>query len=81
MRILVTGGLGAVGVPLTQELRGRGHEVWVSDRAHHHEPRDAHEVRDRHLRPVQHRHRIRVQGWAGLHVGTAFSITRRILGI
>jgi len=41
MRILVTGGLGAVGVPLTQELRGRGHEVWVSDRAHHHEPQYA----------------------------------------
>lgn len=34
MRILVTGGLGAVGVPLTRELRGRGHEVWVADRLH-----------------------------------------------
>lgn len=34
MRILVTGGLGAVGAPLTRELRGRGHEVWVADRVH-----------------------------------------------
>lgn len=34
MRILVTGGLGAVGSPLTAELRRRGHEVWVCDRVH-----------------------------------------------
>jgi dTDP-glucose 4,6-dehydratase len=34
MRILVTGGLGAVGAPLVRELRGRGHEVWVTDRVH-----------------------------------------------
>ena len=34
MRILVTGGLGAVGTPLTQQLRKRGHEVWVADRIH-----------------------------------------------
>ncbi len=34
MRILVTGGLGAVGIPLTRELRERGHEVWVLDRPH-----------------------------------------------
>lgn len=34
MRILVTGGLGAVGTPLTAELRGRGHEVWVTDLPH-----------------------------------------------
>ncbi len=34
MRILVTGGLGAVGAPLVGELRGRGHEVWVLDRVH-----------------------------------------------
>jgi dTDP-glucose 4,6-dehydratase len=34
MQILVTGGLGAVGTPLTQELRRRGHEVWVADRLH-----------------------------------------------
>ena len=41
MGILVTGGLGAVGTPLTQELRRRGHKVWVSDRAHHHHPQYA----------------------------------------
>ncbi len=34
MRILVTGGLGAVGTPLTRELRQRGHEVWIADRLH-----------------------------------------------
>jgi dTDP-glucose 4,6-dehydratase len=34
MRILVTGGLGAVGAPLVEELRGRGNEVWVVDRPH-----------------------------------------------
>ena len=38
MRILVTGGLGAVGTPLVQELRGRGHDVWVADSKHHHSP-------------------------------------------
>jgi len=37
-RILVTGGLGAVGKPLSQVLRRRGHEVWISDRMHYHEP-------------------------------------------
>ncbi len=37
-RILVTGGLGAVGKPLSQLLRRRGHEVWISDRMHYHEP-------------------------------------------
>jgi dTDP-glucose 4,6-dehydratase len=36
MKILVTGGLGAVGTPLTKILRERGHEVWVLDRPHHH---------------------------------------------
>ncbi len=36
MKILVTGGLGAVGAPLTRVLRERGHEVWVLDRPHHH---------------------------------------------
>ncbi len=35
MKILVTGGLGAVGAPLTAALRARGHEVWVLDRPHH----------------------------------------------
>jgi len=34
MKILVTGGLGAVGAPLTRELRRRGHEVWVCDLPH-----------------------------------------------
>ncbi len=34
MRILVTGGIGAVGTPLVRELRARGHEVWVADRPH-----------------------------------------------
>jgi len=37
-KVLVTGGLGAVGKPLSEELRRRGHEVWVSDRGHHHGP-------------------------------------------
>ncbi len=36
MKILVTGGLGAVGAPLAQKLRANGHEVWVLDRPHHH---------------------------------------------
>ena len=36
MKILVTGGLGAVGTPLTDELRRRGNEVWVCDKPHHH---------------------------------------------
>jgi len=36
MKILVTGGLGAVGAPLTAKLRANGHEVWVLDRPHHH---------------------------------------------
>ena len=35
-RILVTGGLGAVGTILVKELAGRGHAVHVSDRLHHH---------------------------------------------
>ena len=36
MKILVTGGLGAVGAPLVDLLRARGDEVWVLDRPHHH---------------------------------------------
>lgn len=36
MKILVTGGLGAVGSPLATALRAAGHEVWVLDRPHHH---------------------------------------------
>lgn len=39
--ILVTGGLGAVGRYLVKELRGRGHNVFVADRAHHHDPQYA----------------------------------------
>ncbi len=31
MKILATGGLGTVGSFLVEELRGRGHEVWVCD--------------------------------------------------
>ncbi len=38
-KILVTGGLGAVGRPLCEELKRREHEVWISDRMHHHDPR------------------------------------------
>ena len=34
MKVLVTGGLGAVGIPLVSILRSRGHEVWVLDRVH-----------------------------------------------
>lgn len=45
MKILVTGGLGAVGAPLTAELRRRGHEVWVLDRPHHHGLRGGHYFR------------------------------------
>jgi dTDP-glucose 4,6-dehydratase len=33
-RILVTGGLGAVGGQLVPELRTRGHDVWILDRLH-----------------------------------------------
>lgn len=36
MRILVTGGLGAVGSYLVPELQSRGHEVFVIDLRHHH---------------------------------------------
>ena len=33
-KILVTGGLGAVGTYLVKELRGRGHHVFVADTRH-----------------------------------------------
>jgi dTDP-glucose 4,6-dehydratase len=36
MRILVTGGLGAVGSHLVPELESRGHDVFVVDLKHHH---------------------------------------------
>lgn len=39
MRLLVTGGLGAIGKPLSEELERRGHEVWISDKIHSSEPR------------------------------------------
>ena len=39
MKILVTGATGAVGRPLLQELRGRGHDAWGLDRAHAEGPR------------------------------------------
>jgi len=39
--ILVTGGLGAVGTYLVKELRGRGHNVFVADMRHHHDPQYA----------------------------------------
>lgn len=38
MKILVTGGLGAVGTPLTNLLRERGNEVWVLDKPHAPDP-------------------------------------------
>jgi dTDP-glucose 4,6-dehydratase len=39
--ILVTGGLGAVGTYLVREMRGRGHDVFVADLSHHHDPQYA----------------------------------------
>jgi dTDP-glucose 4,6-dehydratase len=39
--ILVTGGLGAVGAYLVRELRSRGHNVFVADMRHHHDPQYA----------------------------------------
>ncbi|MFC7157493.1 NAD-dependent epimerase/dehydratase family protein [Halomarina halobia] len=30
-QVLITGGLGAIGAPLTEELESRGHEVWIAD--------------------------------------------------
>jgi len=40
-RILITGGLGAVGAYLVKELRARGHDVFVADMRHHHDPQYA----------------------------------------
>lgn len=39
--ILVTGGLGAVGPYLVGELRRRGHNVFIVDKYHHHDPQYA----------------------------------------
>ena len=39
MKILVTGGLGVLGRPLTAELESRGHEVWCCDLYQHDHPR------------------------------------------
>ncbi|MGB7220866.1 MAG: NAD(P)-dependent oxidoreductase [Vicinamibacterales bacterium] len=39
--ILVTGGLGAVGTYLVKDLRSRGHNVFVADMRHHHDPQYA----------------------------------------
>lgn len=39
MRIMVTGGLGTVGRVLVAELRERGHDVWLCDLMHHHDPK------------------------------------------
>lgn len=36
--ILVTGGLGAVGTYLVNELRSRGNQVYICDLRHHHDP-------------------------------------------
>lgn len=40
-KILVTGGLGAVGSYLVKELRLRGHDVFVADLLHHHDQQHA----------------------------------------
>lgn len=36
MKILITGGLGAVGKPLVSQLKRRGNQVWVLDKSHSH---------------------------------------------
>jgi dTDP-glucose 4,6-dehydratase len=38
VKILVTGGRGAIGGRLVPELRRRGYEVWLCDLAHHYDP-------------------------------------------
>jgi dTDP-glucose 4,6-dehydratase len=38
MKILVLGALGTIGRRLSAELKQRGHEVWLSDKGHYHEP-------------------------------------------
>jgi len=39
MKVLVTGALGTVGRVLVEELRERGHDVWLADLFHYHDPR------------------------------------------
>ena len=48
-------------------------------RQNHHVARKPHEVRHRHVRPLQHRQGVRLQGRAGLHAGTAQPDPSRIL--
>ena len=43
------------------------------------EPGDAHEMRDRHLRAMQYRNRIRLQGRSGIYIGATGRITCRVL--
>lgn len=38
-KILVTGGTGVVGAKLVENLRGKGHDVWASDRGNHFDPK------------------------------------------
>ena len=38
-RVLVTGGTGVVGTKLVANLRAKGHDVWISDRGHHFDPK------------------------------------------
>jgi len=38
MKVLVIGALGTIGRRLSAELKQRGHEVWLSDKGHYHEP-------------------------------------------
>ena len=39
MKILLTGGLGTVGKVLAEQLKERGHDVWLSDVSHYHDPK------------------------------------------
>lgn len=39
MKILLTGGLGTVGKVLAEQLRQRGHDVWLSDVSRYHDPK------------------------------------------
>lgn len=52
LKILVTGGLGIVGRPLVEELRRKGHEVWLCDLYQHHDPQYV-RCDVKHLRQLQ----------------------------